>query len=109
MQDFHESTSLKRNSHQSLLSEMSLPGIEIQTEKLLPKILGRLGKENPFKKDDAKFLCTTQVRCDVVCFGTISIRYVQLVKQKLVYACIAALSVVRHVLCTHSGTICPSF
>ena len=38
-------------------------------------------------------LCTAQVRCDVS-FDTISIRYVQLVKQKLVYACSAAVSVV---------------
>ena len=30
-------------------------------------------------------LCTAQVRCDVVSFGTISIRYVQVVKQKLVH------------------------
>ena len=39
---------LKGNSHQILVSEVSLPGIEVLTEKLLlvPKILGRLGKEN---------------------------------------------------------------
>ena len=41
---------LKGNSHQILLSEMSLPGIEVLIEKLLPKILGRLGKENPSKR-----------------------------------------------------------
>ena len=41
---------LKGNSHQILLSEMSLPGVEVQIEKLLPKILGRLGKENPSKR-----------------------------------------------------------
>ena len=35
------------------LSEMSLPGVEVLIEKLLPEILGRLGKENPLK-DDAK-------------------------------------------------------
>ena len=39
-------TSLKGNSHQILLSEMSLPGVEVLIEKLLPKIYGRLGKEN---------------------------------------------------------------
>ena len=38
---------LKGNSHQILLSEMSLPGIEELIEKMVPKILGRLGKENP--------------------------------------------------------------
>ena len=37
---------LKGNSHQILLSEMSLPGVEVLIKKLLPKILGRLGKEN---------------------------------------------------------------
>ena len=41
---------LKRNSHQILFSEMSLPGVEVLIEKLLPKILGRLGKENPSKQ-----------------------------------------------------------
>ena len=44
------------NSHQISLSEMSLPGVEVLIEKLLPKILGRLGKENPSKKNDAKWL-----------------------------------------------------
>ena len=34
----------------NLLSEMSLPGVEVLIEKLLPKILGRLGKENPSKR-----------------------------------------------------------
>ena len=43
-------SNLKGNSHQILLSEMSLPGIEVLTEKLLPKILVRLGKENPSKR-----------------------------------------------------------
>ena len=31
-------------------------------------------------------LCTAQVRCDVVSFGTISVRYVQLVMKNLVHA-----------------------
>ena len=35
-------------------------------------------------------LCTAQVRCDIISFSTISVRYVQLVKQKLVYACMHA-------------------
>ena len=39
---------LKGNSHQILLSEMSLPGVEPLIEKLLPKILGGLGKGEPF-------------------------------------------------------------
>ena len=41
---------LKGNSRQILLSEMSLPGIEVLIGKLLPKILGRLGKENHSKR-----------------------------------------------------------
>ena len=41
---------LKGNSHRILLSDMSLPGMEVRIEKLLPKILGRLGKENPSKR-----------------------------------------------------------
>ena len=53
-------------------------------------------------------LCSAQVRCDVVSFATISVRYVQLhvVEQKLVHACRLAMSVVS--MCPHSGTICPS-
>ena len=43
-------TQLKGNSHQILLSEMSLPGVEVLIEKLLPNILGRLGRENPSKR-----------------------------------------------------------
>ena len=89
---------LRGNSHQILLSEMSLPGIEALIEKSLPKILGRLGKEfEPLKKTTQSCLCTAQVRCDVVSFSTISVRYVQLVKQKLAYACRLAVSVVRYV------------
>ena len=41
---------LKGNSHQILPSEMSLPGVEVPIEKLLPKILGRLEKDNPSKR-----------------------------------------------------------
>ena len=37
-------------SRQFLLSEMSLPGIEVLIEKLLPRVLGRLGKENSSKR-----------------------------------------------------------
>ena len=40
---------LKGNSHQILLSGMSVPGVEVLIEKLLPKMIGRLGKENPSK------------------------------------------------------------
>ena len=43
----HTGNSLEGNSQQILLSEMSLPGIEALIEKLVRKILGRLGKENP--------------------------------------------------------------
>ena len=38
------------NSNQILISEMSLPGIEVHIEQLLPLILGRLEKENPSKR-----------------------------------------------------------
>ena len=34
----------------NLLSEMSLPGIEVLLEKLSPKILGRSGKESLSRK-----------------------------------------------------------
>ena len=75
---------------QILLSEMTIPGTEVLIEKLLPKILGSLGKENTS-------FCTVQVRCDIISFGTISVRYIQLVKQKLMYAYRAAVSVVQYV------------
>ena len=42
--------SLQGNSHQILLSEMSLPGVEVLIEKFLPKIVGGLGKEKPSKR-----------------------------------------------------------
>ena len=41
---------LKGNSRQILLSEMSLPGIEVLIEKFLPQILWISGKENPSKR-----------------------------------------------------------
>ena len=43
---------VKGNSHQVLHSEMSLPGSEVLIEKLLPKILGRLGRRIPLKDDE---------------------------------------------------------
>ena len=42
-------------------------------------------------------LCVAQVRCDIISFGTISVRYIQLVKQNVVHACRLAVSVVRYV------------
>ena len=42
--------SVKGELSPNLLSEMSLPGIEVLIEKLLPKIIWRLGKENPSKR-----------------------------------------------------------
>ena len=48
-------------------------------------------------------LCTAQVRCDVVSFGTISARYVQLVKRKSVYACRAAVIDVRYVFTSRNS------
>ena len=86
---------LKRTSLQILLSEMSLPGIEAPIENLLPKVLGRLEKEKMIQN----CLCTAQVWCDVVSFGTISVRYVQLVKQYIVYTCRVAVSVVTCLVC----------
>ena len=53
---------LKGNSHQIILSEMGLPGIEVLIEKLLPKILGRLGKENPSKKTMRSRLCARKCK-----------------------------------------------
>ena len=58
-------------------------------EKLIPKILGGLGKENPSKKRcEVAFV---QHKCPVTSVSvrvlTFSVHYVQLVKEKVVYAC----------------------
>ena len=63
---------LKGNSHQILLSETRLPGIEVLIEKLLPKTIREIGEGEPLKKTMQSCLCTAQVRCDAGCFGTIS-------------------------------------
>ena len=62
---------LKGNSHQILLSEMSLPGVEALIEKLLPKILGRLGKENPSKRRCK--VAFVQRKCAVM--SSVSVRF----------------------------------
>ena len=43
-------TSLTGELCQILLSEMSLPRIKVPIKKLLPNVLGRLGKEKPSKR-----------------------------------------------------------
>ena len=62
---------LKGNSHQILLSEKSLPGIEVRIEKSLPKILGRLGKENPSKRRSK--VAFVQRKCSVT--SSVSVRF----------------------------------
>ena len=62
---------LKGNSHQILLSEMSLPGVEVLIEKLLPQILGRLGKKNPSKRRCK--VAFVQRKCAVT--STVSVRF----------------------------------
>ena len=43
---------IKGNSYQILLSEMSLPGVEVLIEKLLPnKYWGDWGRRTPLKDD----------------------------------------------------------
>ena len=77
---------LKVTSHQILQHE-----VKALSEKLLRKMLGRLGKVNPYKRSCKVAFYTAHftelVRRDFVSFSTISVRYVQLVKQKIVYAC----------------------
>ena len=41
-----------------------------------------MGEGEPVKKTMQSCLCTAQVRCDVVSFGTISVYIIQLVKEK---------------------------
>ena len=62
---------LKGISHQILLSEMSLPRVEVLIEKLLPKILGRLGKENPSKRQCK--VAFVQRKCAVT--STVSVQF----------------------------------
>ena len=64
-------TILKGNSHRILLSEMSLPRVEVLIEKLLPKILGRLGKENPSKRRCK--VAFVQRKCTVT--SSVSVRF----------------------------------
>ena len=64
---------LKGNSHQILLSEMSLPGVEVLIEKLLREILLSSGKENPSKR-----LCKVtfvQRKCTVALSDLVRILY----------------------------------
>ena len=65
-----------------------------------------IGERKLLEKTMQSCLCTVQVRCDVVSFGTISVRYEKLAKQKIVCA---GQPWVLSSMCTHSGTICPSF
>ena len=62
---------LKGNSHQILFSEMSLLGVEVPIEKLLHKILGRLGEENPSKRRCK--VAFVQRKCAVT--STVSVRF----------------------------------
>ena len=50
---------------------MSLPGVEVLIEKLLPKILGRLGKENPSKRRCK--VCFVRHKCAVT--SSVSVRF----------------------------------
>ena len=91
---------LKGNSHRILLSEMSLPGVEVVIEKLRTKILGRLGKENPSIQDEAKMalysasvLWHRQFRNDFCTLHTTS----QVKISACAYACRAAVNTVRYV------------
>ena len=65
--------------------------------KVITQTIREIGEGEPLWKTMQSCLCTAHVRCDVISFGTISVRYIQLVKQKLVYAYWAAVIVVRYV------------
>ena len=56
-----------------------------------------IGEGEPLKKTIQSCLCTAQVRCDVDTFRTISVRFVQLIKWKKVYACREYASVLQYV------------
>ena len=70
------------NAHQILLSEMSLLGNEVLIEKLLPKILRKLGKENPSKRRCKVAFVQCKCAAKPSVFSTIYTHHVQLVKQK---------------------------
>ena len=59
------------NSHHILHFEMSLTGIEVLIEKLLPKILERLGKESRSKR--RRTVAFVQRKCAVT--SSISVRF----------------------------------
>ena len=101
---------LKGNSRQILLSEMSLPGIEVLIEKLLPKILGRLGKEN-FSKRHCK-VAFVRRKCAVTL--SVSVQFYMLrtctTSQAKISVCMqGSRECCTHNMCTHSRPICPSF
>ena len=68
---------LKGNSHQISLSEMSLPGVEVVIEKLITKILGRLGKDNPSKRRSKDVF--VERKCAMTS-SVSAVRYIELVK-----------------------------
>ena len=90
---------LKGNSHQMLLSEMSVPGVEVPIEKLLSKTLGSLQKENSSKRRCK--VAFVQRKCAVT--SSVSVRFLcaaynyNVIMQNLVCACRAAVSVARYV------------
>ena len=85
---------------------MSLPGLEVLIEKLLPKILGRLGKENPSKKQ-----CKVAfVQRKIAVTSTVSVRFLYAratnqAKNLIVHACSSAGQPRVLSVCMHSGTI----
>ena len=93
---------LEGNTHQILLLELSLPEIEVCTDKLLPKILEILGKENP-SKEQCK-IAFVQRKCAAT--PSVSARFYTARTSQAKDECMHSQGSCE---CTHSGTICPSF
>ena len=85
---------------------MSLPGVEELIEKLLPKILGRLGKENPSRRQCK--VAFVQRKCAVMSSVSVRFLYAPYNQSSKISVCMQGSRECCPEWCTHSGTIYPS-
>ena len=81
---------------------MTLTGIDVLVESLVPKYFRRIGEGESLFKTMQSCLCTVQVCCGVVSFGTIYVPYLQLGGWR---PRVSLLLHTRYTLCTPSWKI----
>ena len=100
--------------HEVYIIILFCTGVEVPIEKLLPKILGRLGKENPSKRRCK--VVFVQRKLSALCMWRRQFRYdfctLRTTSHERFSACIMHMAWqpwvrVLSSMCTHSGTICP--